>query len=156
MGSLVPRGDVDVTKINQIISKPATGWIKQRVVCASECYDVSFNGGQLSTRYLSQDGIHLSRSGTKRLMDVINRICRIVEDFDKCTFSRGNNMLRARVTGDNHRRSQAGQFRKAIAAFRQNRIRCNGSGLKGKNKPTVYHYCTLKPLKLIKIHLNSD
>ena len=117
--SLVPRGDVDVTKMNQIISELATHCKNQRVECTSECYDVFVKGGQLSTRYFSQDGIHLCGSGTKRLLDAINRKCRIVEDFDKCTFNRGNNMLRARVTGDNHRRSQAGQFRNTIAPFRQ-------------------------------------
>ena len=90
--SLVPRGDVDVTKMNQIISEPATHWKKRRVECASECYDVFFKGGQLSTRYFSQDGIHLCSSCTKRLLNVINRKCRIVEDFDKCTFNRGNTM----------------------------------------------------------------
>ena len=81
----------------------------------------------MSTRYFSQDGIHLCSSGTKRLLDAINRKCRIVEDFDKCTFNRDNNMLRARVTGD----SQAGQFRNTIAPFRQSRIRCYGCGLMG-------------------------
>ena len=87
--SLVPRGDVDVTKMKQVISELATHWKKQRVECASGCYVVFFKSGQLSTRYFSQGGTHLCSSGTKRLLDDINRNCRIVEDFDKCTFSRG-------------------------------------------------------------------
>ena len=47
--SLVHRGDVDVTKMNQIISELATHWKNQRAECASECYDIFFKGGQLST-----------------------------------------------------------------------------------------------------------
>ena len=59
--SVVPRGDVDVTKMNQVISELATHWKKQRVECASECYVVFFNS-RIPKPYLNifKDGITYS------------------------------------------------------------------------------------------------
>ena len=37
-----------------------------------------FNGGELSTRYFHYDGIHLTASGTKRLLDALNRAFQIL------------------------------------------------------------------------------
>ena len=66
---LAPRGDVGVTRVNQSITKLANKWNNRSVEVSTECYDVFFKGGQLTHRYFNQDGVHLSCSGTKRLLD---------------------------------------------------------------------------------------
>ena len=71
--SLAPCGDVEVTLVNQCIIKLANQWKNQHVKLSSECYNVFFKGEQLTHRYFNQDGIHLSCSRTKRLLDAINR-----------------------------------------------------------------------------------
>ena len=50
--------------------------------------------GQYSTRYYHNDGIHLSTSGTKRLLDALNRVLPFVKDFDSCVFNRKGNVNR--------------------------------------------------------------
>ena len=43
-----------------------------------------------SARYYSNDGIHLSRSDIKRLVDALNRHIEIVTDFNFCVFKVSN------------------------------------------------------------------
>ena len=74
--------------------------------------------GRPSTRYFLQDGIHLTASGTKRLLDALNRIFPFVADFDICVFNGKRPTVKA--SGGNGfqvqpRRNQ-GQFRAGIRA----------------------------------------
>ena len=50
-------------------------------------YDIFFERSRMpSSRYFSKDGIHLSSSGTKRLLDAWNRHVNIVHDLGLCVF----------------------------------------------------------------------
>ena len=53
-----------------------------------DCYSAFHDqNGKLLKRFLNEnDHIHLSRSGTKRLLATFNTCTHIVEDFDKCVF----------------------------------------------------------------------
>ena len=72
---LTPRGDVDVRRVNQSITKLANKWNNRSVEVSSERYEVFFKGGQFTDRYFNQDGVHLSCSETKRLLDAMSRKC---------------------------------------------------------------------------------
>ena len=58
------------------------------------------------------DGIHLTASGTKRLLDALNRGFQIVKDFDNCVFTGKRNMNKANIGSGFHvpQRSNQGQF----------------------------------------------
>ena len=60
-----PRGDADVSQINEIISELAD----QHEIMLVDAYKAFFNKkGQLAQNYHSSDKIHLSDSGVKRLV----------------------------------------------------------------------------------------
>ena len=62
------RGDADVNK---------------------QTYQYMYGGNGLPLlRYYSDDRIHLSTSGPKRLLDAINTATQIVSDFETCVFTR--------------------------------------------------------------------
>ena len=62
---------------------------------ASDCFNLFFKNGILATRFYNQDGIHLTSSGVKRLLDDMNRQHQIVIDFNNCVFGpkRSSNFL---------------------------------------------------------------
>ena len=80
------KGDVDVTQLNGCIQRLAEHWKNQQIEIASECHNLFFKDGQLSSRFYGQDGIHLTNSGVKRLLDAINRQFHVVTDFNTCVF----------------------------------------------------------------------
>lgn len=91
------------------------------------------------SRYYYNDGIHLSRSGIKRLIDALNRHVDIVNDFQLCVFQ-GSNISRkgivAPVTRRNRNYGQTvdGNRRHGFNMFnghRQNNRRCYGCSMPG-------------------------
>ena len=109
---LAPRGDVDVTRVNQSITKLANKWNNRSVEVSSECYDVFFKGGQLTHRYFNQDAM--------------NRKCHLVVDFSTCAFNKGQrNSGRPRITEDFPPHSR-GQYRNPNGQFNRKKIRCYG------------------------------
>ena len=82
-----PPGDTDVTGINDVILQ----------LCQENnltCIDVNVNFYDKRKKnelrhhfYKSRDSIHLSQSGTKRLLGTINNHIPVVENFEKCVFT---------------------------------------------------------------------
>ena len=91
---VAPRRDMDVQRVNQAIERVATHWNSQKVKHGTGTHGLFLKDGQYSTRYYHNDGIHLSTSGTKRLLDALNRVLPFVKDFDSCVFNRKGNVNR--------------------------------------------------------------
>ena len=110
--SIAPRTDADVSNFNQAVAKLAMHWRCQNVDYVSSTHDMFFKDGKLSTIYFHHDGIHLTASGTKRLLDALNRGFQIVKDFDNCVFTGKRNMNKANIGSGFHvpQRSNQGQF----------------------------------------------
>ena len=100
--SIAPRTDADVSNFNQAVAKLAMHWRCQNVDYVSSTHDMFFKDGELSTRYFHHDGIHLTASGTKRLLDALNRGFQIVKDFDNCVFTGKRNMNKANIGSGFH------------------------------------------------------
>ena len=99
--NVVPRGDIDVTAINSSIERIAGLWRLHQVKSIKSTNEFFFDSNGLPRgRYFSSDGIHLSSSGTKRLVDAISRHVDIVHDIHSCVFK--------------NRRYQHGQGRKSM------------------------------------------
>lgn len=79
-----PRGDTDVTDVNDILTQLC---IEKGLKCIninSAFYD---RQGQLRSHfYKPRDNIHLSRSGVKRVLGSINQHVQIVENFERCVY----------------------------------------------------------------------
>ena len=85
--NVVPRGDVDVTAINASIERVAGLWRLHQVKSIKATNEYFFGSNGLPAgRFFSRDGIHLSNSGTKRLVDAISINVDIVHDFQLCIF----------------------------------------------------------------------
>ena len=85
--SSIPRGDVDVTAIKSSIERIAGLWRLHQVQSIKSTNEFVFDSNGLPKgRYFSSDGIHLSNSGTKRLVDAISRHVDIVHDIHSCVF----------------------------------------------------------------------
>ncbi|MES9883589.1 MAG: GDSL-type esterase/lipase family protein [Sedimenticola sp.] len=85
---VAPRGDVNVQDINTSIGRLVEHWKQQKVQCCDCTHDLFLDKtDRPAPRYYSIDGIHLSHSGTKRLLDAINRSCEIVIDYNMCIYS---------------------------------------------------------------------
>ena len=67
---VAPRRDIDVQRVNQAIERVATHWSSQKVEHVTGTHGLFLKDGQYSTRYYYNDGIHLSTSGTKRLLEL--------------------------------------------------------------------------------------
>lgn len=84
LNKVAPRGDVDVNPLNMIIERLSSHHNTECVDSYSAFHD---QNGKLLMRFLNDnDRIHLSRSGTKRLLATINTCTQIVEDYTKCVF----------------------------------------------------------------------
>ena len=71
---VVPRGNVDVTGINSSIERVANDWRMYQVNIIESTNQLFFDpDGLPCARYFSWDGIHMSQSGTKRVIDAVNR-----------------------------------------------------------------------------------
>ena len=99
--SIAPRTDIDVSHFNQTVAKLATHWRSKKVEINST-NDLFLQDGETSTRYFHHDGIHLSASGTKRLLDSLNRVFPLVKYFENCAFNGMKNVNKANVGGGSH------------------------------------------------------
>ena len=85
LSKIVPRGDTDVAEFNNSIQRLSDHWTVHQVKCIDGTSDLFFGqNGLPSPRYYTQDGIHLSNSGTKRLLDAFNRHVDMVSDHPMC------------------------------------------------------------------------
>ena len=90
---IAPRGDTDVSSINTCIERLSLHW---HVICISNTRDYFYSKKGIPTeRYFSSNGIHLSQSGVKRLLDAINSSIEIVNSYELCVFSRPANQRNA-------------------------------------------------------------
>ncbi|MCG7869795.1 MAG: hypothetical protein JAY74_25920, partial [Candidatus Thiodiazotropha taylori] len=86
---IAPRGDIDVTPFNNSIERIALYWEKQNVRCIHESHDYFYGKNSMPAyRYYGSDGIHMSSSGTKRLLNAIDDSVKIVTNYALCTFNR--------------------------------------------------------------------
>ena len=85
--NIAPRTDADVKNLNQAIDRLAMHWRCQGVEQVSDIHNMFLKKGVTDSRYFHPDGIHLTVSGTKRLLDAINRVFPLVKDFDNCAFN---------------------------------------------------------------------
>lgn len=84
---VVPRGDVDVSAFNHTILRLADRWATHQVSCIEDTYNLFLGRNRVPTRrYYARDGIHLSHSGIRRLLDALNRKLDIVSNFELCVF----------------------------------------------------------------------
>ena len=91
ISKITPRGDTDVTEYNNAIQRLSDHWKLHHVICIEDTSSLFFvQIGMPSARYYSNDGIHLSRSGIKRLVDALNRHIEIVTDFNFNVFKVSN------------------------------------------------------------------
>ena len=80
-----PRGDKSTSEVNDIIRTLA----EHHGVCLIDQDRAFYNRhGKIIESYYDSDCIHLTPSGTKRLLGTINKEIGIVNDFEKCVFSR--------------------------------------------------------------------
>ena len=108
VSKIVPRGDIDVSAFNRSITYVVDHRAAHRVKCIDGSYDLFFGHNQIpSTRYFNEDGIHLSYSGTKRLLDAWNRHVTVVEDFSLCVFKRKTSRLAGNIHANNQNRSSS-------------------------------------------------
>ncbi|MCG8045342.1 MAG: hypothetical protein N0E48_06700 [Candidatus Thiodiazotropha endolucinida] len=126
LSKIAPRGDVDVSVHNTSVQRIADHWARQQVNFIEDSHDLFLGiNGLPSSRYYSRDGIHLSYSGVKRLLDALNRHVNIVKDFTLCTFQRARFPRKVfghkpRATGPSNRGSSNN-----IRGVRYNGLRCN-------------------------------
>ncbi|MCG7879539.1 MAG: hypothetical protein N0C90_24890, partial [Candidatus Thiodiazotropha endolucinida] len=102
---IAPRGDVDVTDFNNGIERLSQHWKNKNVYCISNTYDYFFTKHYLpASRYFGRDGIHMSHSGIKRLIDAVNTSVKIVADYNLCVFSSYKTQLQRGQTSNRQRR----------------------------------------------------
>ena len=88
MCEIAPRGDVDVSEFNGSLDKLLKHWDHQNVYRISNTHGYFLDKNYVPTkRYYSNDGIHLSHSGVKRLLDAMDKSVKIVVDYELCVFS---------------------------------------------------------------------
>lgn len=80
-----PRRDVDTTEVNRIIYGLSEHH-HMDLVDADHAFHNKYS--EVIERYFSSDSIHLSQSGVKRLLGAINSKLEIVQNFDKCVFTK--------------------------------------------------------------------
>lgn len=86
-----PRGDTDVSQINEAIS----GLADQHEIMLVDAYKAFFNKKrQLAENYYSWDKIHLSDSGVKRLVGTISHQLDIVDNYSRLVFNKRKQTMR--------------------------------------------------------------
>ncbi|MES9882521.1 MAG: SGNH/GDSL hydrolase family protein [Sedimenticola sp.] len=99
---VAPRGDIDVSRVNESIVTLANHWKSQDVQYISDTHELFYGrDGVPQARFYNHDSIHLSRSGIKRLLDSINRHVAVVQDYDQCVFQPNRRSDRDRAPGAN-------------------------------------------------------
>ena len=134
LGKILPRGDVDVTEFNRSIQRVAGNWAKNHVQYIDDTHNLFFGRNGLPWKhYYTNDGIHLSNSGVKRLLDAINRHVDIVKDFQSCVYKNVWNVQYGSTTHDKSTRKTS--FGNRVQPFnkhrRDNSRFCYGCSLAG-------------------------
>ena len=89
------------------------------------------------SRYFSEDGIHLSHSGTKRLIDAWNKHITIVKDYDQCVYQASRFLRKTHRPGKNMINSYERQADNSTGNYRYNgprrndTRRCYGCNIQG-------------------------
>ena len=75
LGKILPRSDVDVTEFNRSIQRVAENWAKNHVQYIDDTDNLFFGRNGLPWKhYYTNDGIHLSNSGVKRLLEKLHSV----------------------------------------------------------------------------------
>lgn len=120
LGKILPRGDVDVTEFNRSIQRVAENWAKNHVQYIDDTHNLFFGRNGLPWKhYYTNDGIHLSNSGVKRLLDAINRHVDIVKDFQSCVYKNVWNVQYGSTTHDKSTRKTS--FGNRVQPFNKHR-----------------------------------
>ena len=138
LSKIVPSGDVDVSAFNTPIRRVSDHWKMHNVYCIDESYEMFFGRDRVPMgRYYSEDGIHLSHSGTKRLLDAWNKHGTIVKDYDQCVnqasrFPRRTYRRRTNIINSYKRQADnsTGSYRYNGRRRNDNR-RCYGCNMQG-------------------------
>ena len=134
--SSCPRGDAEVHKFNGEIEKLAT----ENSVRFIDIYPAFYDKNEdLRTKFYGlKDWIHLSNSGTKRLLGTIDRVIPIVSSFDACVYiSRVHRSTGTRKPGSN---TNGRQQRNEQPVSHHSSGRNFGSGhLENRDYNTNYH-----------------
>ena len=110
ISKIVPRGDVDVSDFNHSVTRIVDHWAAHQVKRIDGSEQLFIGRNQMpSGRYFSDDGIHLSHSGTKRLLDAWNRHVGIIKDFSLCIFKSTRLHGKTSRPGQNGRANYRGQ-----------------------------------------------
>ena len=138
LSKIVPRGDVDVSAFNASIRRVLDHWAKHKVYCIDESYEMFFGRDRMPmSRYFSEDGIHLSHSGTKRLLDAWNKHITIVKDYDQCVYQASRYPRKTYRPGTNMINSYERQADNSTGNYRYNgprrndTRRCYGCNIQG-------------------------
>ena len=76
---------MNVTTFNSCIERLALHWQKHDVICINITLDYLYGKNRVPTTcFFSKDGIHLSRSGIKRLLENISTVRNSVDNYDCC------------------------------------------------------------------------
>ena len=114
---VAPRGDVDVNQINLIIERLS---LHHQAECVDTYRSFHDRHGKIIARFLNEsDHLHLSKSGTKRILAEIDTSIKIVHDFSKCVFFGKSNQF---VHQHRHSRSPRHPF--GTRHYRPQSIRC--------------------------------
>ena len=137
---ITPRGDTNVTSFNSCIERLALHWQKHDVICINNT-NYSYGIKRVpTTRFFSKDGIHLSWSGIKRLLDAISTVINIVDNYDCCVFMRLNRRTGYRGKNFGASNQRQAQFQRNTgpaysssqnAGNRRSKRRCFGCGITG-------------------------
>ena len=85
MSKIAPRGDADVSPLNDIIERLCNHYSAELIDIFRAFHDTD---GLLCMRYMSQhDTIHPSTSGLKRILGTINKTVEVVYNFDNIVFT---------------------------------------------------------------------
>ena len=79
VSKVAPRGDADVSQLNAIVERLASYHNAEVIDMFSAFHD---QNGLLCTRYISNDSIHPSPSGIKRILGTVNQKVSVVKNFD--------------------------------------------------------------------------
>lgn len=144
---IAPRGDTDVTKYNRCINRLAEHWKKYNVHSIQQTYTY-MNGpdGMPVARYYTDDGIHLSTPGLKRLLDAINTCVNIVREFKTCVYlGLYNRWMNQGNRRENNRSGQAAEHRNnssGTANGQPSRMKPRGGG-RSKNSRRRCYGCNM-------------
>ena len=83
-----PRNDADTTAVNSVIRRLSQEYGTELVDAYKAFHDKNY---KLINKYMSKDYIHLSNSGIRRLLGMINVQLEVVREFAYCTYERTNN-----------------------------------------------------------------